>query len=90
MAEPRRHKNLAATGTIDLTYSGDGHSLLHCIVVGTGAASAVLTVTDGDTNAVSTIDASAKGYYEFCGTRCHKGIKAVLSGGNANVTLVYS
>ena len=90
MAAPARAKNIAATGTIDLTYSGDGHTLLHCIVVGTGAASAVLTVTDGDGGAVSIIDASAKGYYEFCGARCHKGVKAVLSGGNANCTLVYS
>jgi hypothetical protein len=85
-----RFKNLAATGTIDLTNSENGSYMkLVAVVVGTGVASAIATITDGDAGGVSIIDASAKGYYEFKGALCHKGIKLVLSGGNANVTLVF-
>ena len=85
-----RFKNLAATGTIDLTNTENGSYVkLHNVVVGTGAASAVATITDGDSGGVSIIDASAKGFYEFRGALCHKGFKLVLSGGNANVTVTY-
>lgn len=87
----RRHKNLAATGTIDLTSTETGAYVeLWRVVVGTGAASAVATITDGQSGAVSIIDASAKGDYNFGGIKCKQGVKLVLSGGNANVTLVYA
>lgn len=89
--QPRRLKNLAATGTIDLTGTDPGTYVeLHRVIVGTGAASAVATITDGQSGAVSIIDASSKGDYNFGGALCKQGVKLVLSGGNANVTLVYT
>lgn len=87
--EPRRAKHLSATGTITVAASG-AHAILDGVVIGTGAASAVLTINEtGTGNVVSVIDASAKGYYRFDGLILNGGFTAVLAGGNADVTVIY-
>jgi hypothetical protein len=59
------------------------------INVGTAAASAVLTVYDGQSasgSVVASIDCSAVGRYEFDAV-LKNGLFCVLSGGNARVTV---
>ena len=86
MAGRFRASHLAATGTI--TAAGE-YEHLHTVVVGTGAASAVLTITETTPNTtIAVIDASAKGYYCF-DVICQGGFTAVLSGGNADVTVTH-
>lgn len=83
-----RAKHLAAVGTITVA-TPSAHALLGNVVVGTGAASAVLTITETTTSSViSVIDCSAKGFYEF-EVLCQGGFTAILSGGNADVTVTY-
>jgi hypothetical protein len=80
---------IAATGT--LTIGGtDSAARLNTITVNTGAVSAVLTVYDGTAAAgrkFAVIDASASKSLNFGGAICKDGITAVMSGGNADVTV---
>lgn len=90
MGEPVRWQHLGATGTI--TVSADGaYAQLVSVNVGTGAASAVLTVSNRASPAVvvAVIDCSAKGSYWYGGARLQGGLSAVLTGGNADVTVSY-
>lgn len=60
------------------------------IIVGTGAASAVVTVTDATSGAtVATIAAANQGQYWFGHARIPGGLKVALTGGNALVTVAY-
>ena len=64
---------------------------LFSVVVGTSAGSAVVTVYNGTATTdpvTATIDASAKGNYEFGGARHPAGLFIKLTGGNAKVTAV--
>ncbi len=65
-------------------------TFLKRIVIGTGAASAVVTVYDGQSasgTVIATIDASAKGFYDFeC--VCKNGVFVALTGGNADTTVI--
>lgn len=62
------------------------------VTVNTGAASAVLTVYDnasaGSGTKLATIDCSATGSFSY-GARTDNGITVVLSGGNADVTIIH-
>lgn len=81
-----RASHLAAPGTI--TGSGE-YENIHTINVNTGAASAVLTVKETGTGSnIAVIDASAKGSYLY-DCICEGGFTAVLSGGNADVTVTH-
>jgi hypothetical protein len=80
----------STTGNIGPIGGTGSFTHLGRVVVGTGVASAVLTVYDGQSasgTVVSVIDASAKGYYEF-DAALKDGVFAVLSGGNADVTVL--
>jgi len=85
------YRNLAATSTVILN---GGPCDLIAVVVNTAAASAVVSVFDGvgltttGMRPVATIDASATGNF-FYGNRCQNGLTVTLSGGNANVTVVF-
>lgn len=82
---------LAATGNVTAAPANSG-AVLWTVNVGTGAASAVVTIYDGTSTSgtvVTTIDASAKGSYVF-GRKCNNGIHVVLSGGNADITVCYA
>jgi hypothetical protein len=65
---------------------------LIAIVVNTAAVAAVVTVSDGATatnaTTIATIDASATGNF-FYNCACLNGLTVALSGGSANVTVVY-
>ena len=91
MSEALRAQHLAATGTLGPIGGLSSWTYLERIVVGTGAASAVVSVYDGQSASgtkIATIDASAKGYYDFeC--VCKDGLTVVLSGGNADITVIY-
>lgn len=83
-----RAKHLAATGTITVA-TPSTHTRIGVINVNTGAASAVLTVTETTPAAVvAVLDCSAKGSY-WLDVMCQGGFTAVLSGGNADVTVTY-
>lgn len=86
---PCRPYHRSTTGNIGPIGGLGSSPYLNKVVVGTGVASAVLTIYDGQDNTgtvVAVIDASAKGSYLFeCNTK--NGIFAVLSGGNADVTI---
>lgn len=89
-AIPSRAAHVTTAGqTITVTATNE-HTPLWRIIVGTGAASAVVTVKDGNGATISVIDASAKGYYDFGGARLQGGFTAALTGGNADVCAVYS
>ena len=65
---------------------------LHSVIVGTGAASAVVTVYSGQDNTgsvVSTIDATAFRYADFKGSWLSQGLYVTLAGGNADVSVNY-
>lgn len=83
-----RPYNIAATG--NLAVGGEGVRLWS-ITVNTGAASAVFKIYDGTSavaaNIKGTIDASAKGSYNFGGSLFLNGLFCVLSGGNADITV---
>lgn len=90
MSVPARAQHLAATGTITVDATG-AHAALRTLIVGTGAASATVTVADRQASpvTVAVIDASAKGYYDFGDCLLSGGFTVVLAGGNADVTVVY-
>jgi len=80
---------IAATGNLGPVGGANSWTHLGYINVGTSAASAVLTVYDGQSasgTVVATIDCSALGRYEFDAV-CKNGVFCVLSGGNAKVTV---
>lgn len=87
-----RSAHLSATGHLG-PFGGTGAGAkLKSVVVGTGAASGVVTVYDGQDNTgtvVAVIDATAFRYANFHGTWCKNGLYVVLSGGNADVTVNY-
>ncbi len=89
MSYPCRPYHRSATGNIGPIGGLGTATYLNKVVVGTGAASAVLTIYDGQSASgvvIAVIDASAKGSYLFeCNTK--DGLFAVLSGGNADVTI---
>lgn len=84
-----QYSSISATGTLNVA---KGPATLIGITINTGAASAVLTVYDntaGSGTKIATIDATTRGSLNyFC--RCKTGITVVLSGGNADVTVIYS
>jgi len=90
---------MAANGSFHFTTAGQSATAggaasgaqLWTVVVGTGAASAVVTIKDGGSSGtvVATIDASAKGYYNFAGMRTTNQLYATLTGGNADVTVTF-
>lgn len=86
----RRPYYVATQTTTQIGSAGSG-AYLHEILVGTAAASAVITVYDGAaaTGAVrAVIDASAVGRYPFHGAWFKDGAYVVTSGGNAKVTII--
>lgn len=93
MSSLKRPYYIAATGNLGpIGGTGTGANL-HRINVNTAAASAVVTVYDGQSASApavkkATIDASAKGFYDFAGAWFKNGIFCVLSGGNADVTVI--
>lgn len=81
--------------TANDTYTSGGTPVdLMSIVVGTGAASAVVTVYNGSAATAGTevaiIDATAANYFEFGDEGAHfpKGLFVKLTAGNAKVTVV--
>lgn len=85
------YKHIAATSTGIL--SPQTHTNLVCVTVNTGAASAILKLYDGQDSTsgtlVAQIDASVGGAYWFGGARLSKGLYFDLSGGNADITIVF-
>jgi hypothetical protein len=83
-----------ATANDTYTAGGAGNPAdLLAIVVGTAAASAVVTVYNGSSTSgavMATIDASAINFFEFGddGMHCPAGLFVKLTGGNAKVTVV--
>ena len=80
---------IAATGSLGPVGGLNSWTRLATVNVGTGAASAVFTVYDGQNangSVVAVIDASSKGYFNFDAV-CKNGVFCVLSGGNAKVTI---
>lgn len=78
--------------TANDTVSSGARTTLRQINVGTGAASAVVTVYNGDATSdpvVAKIDASAAGQYPFGDVQLPDGLFAKLTGGNADVTVIY-
>ena len=64
---------------------------LHSIVVGTAAASATVTVYNGQSTSGTVralIDGNANNTHLFCGARFPAGVHVVLAGGNAKVSVV--
>lgn len=84
------HQNASNSST---TVGGSGgDARLVSVIVGTGAASGVVTIHDGTSagNTVAVISAAAAGNYWFGGARMQTGkITAVTSGGAADVTVTY-
>lgn len=83
-----RYKRIAAIGNLPVA-PANGSSVLWTVNVNTGAVSAVLTIYDGTSasgTVVAVIDAASKGSWTY-GVLCDDGIFAVLSGGNADVTI---
>jgi membrane-bound inhibitor of C-type lysozyme len=80
-------QNMAATATLVVAR---GRTELGIVNINKGATSAVLTLYDDVSavaaNVIATIDATATGCYVY-GRACSRGITAVLSGGNADVTI---
>lgn len=89
-AVPARGAHVTTAGQTITVTNTSGHSLLWRIIVGTGAASAVVTIKDASGATFAVIDASAKGFYDFGGLRLSGGFTAALTGGNADVCAVYS
>ena len=88
MDRPRTFDYLATAAETATFPAG---SCLHGILVGTAAASAVVTVYHGQTTSgpvIALIDAAAAKDTHFHGLRCPDGIHVVLSGGNAKVTVI--
>ena len=84
-----QYASIAATGTLNVA---KGPATLESVIVNTGAASAVLTIYDntaGSGTKIATVDATSKSFAHY-GCRTKTGITAVLSGGNADVTIVYA
>lgn len=85
---------LAAVGDTKHPPSGvpGSNATLDKVVVNTKAASAVLTIYDGTSTTgtkVATLDcASLSPASVSYGIRCHNGVYAVMTGGNADVTIV--
>lgn len=84
-----QYASISATGNLSVGPKG---TTLVGVTVNTGAASAVLTIYDntaGSGTKIATIDASATGNFSYF-VRCKTGCYAVLSGGNADVTVIYA
>jgi len=84
-----RYSAITATG--NLAVAGvNGDAELWSVNINTGAASAVLKIYNNTSavaaDLIATIDASSPGSLWY-GIYCPKGIFAVLSGGNADVTI---
>ena len=92
MSEPAlRAARRATTGNLGPFGGQSSWTYLKRIVIGTGAASATVTVYDGQDNTgtvITIIDASAKGFYDF-DCVCKNGVFVVVAGGNADTTVVY-
>ena len=73
--------------------TAQGDAVLAYVNVNTAAASAVLTIYDGQSTTgtkVAAIDCSSSTGRQFTYMiRCPNGIYAVLTGGNADVTVTY-
>lgn len=81
---------LAAQGNVQVGGVG-GNTRLYSVVVNTGVASAVLTLYDGTSSSgkkIATIDASAAKSNYYGGAICKDGLHAVLSGADADITIV--
>jgi hypothetical protein len=77
--------------TANDTAAWPANAQLYAIVVGTLAASAVVTVYDGASTSgtvLGIIDASAAKDVYFCGARFPGGLFVKLTGGNAKVSVV--
>lgn len=86
-------RSFYAIGTSGTILQGGANSgaLLHEILVGTGVASSVVTVYDGqDTSGAvrAVIDASASGRWPFHGAWFKNGCYITVTGGAAKVTAV--
>lgn len=83
----RLSTSLQASGT-----QAPGAAHLQKVNVCTGTASSVVTIYDGQASTatvVATIDASAKGSYDFGGIRLPNGLFVRMSGANSDVTISY-
>jgi hypothetical protein len=84
-----RYRNMTTQTTI---FVAPAPVDLIAVVVNTAASAAVVTASDGATasNApvIATIDASATGNF-FYNCACINGLTVAVSGGNANVTVIY-
>jgi hypothetical protein len=66
-------------------------ALLYSVIVGTAAASAVITIYNGTSSSgqvLGVIDASAVGNYNYWDMRCPNGLFVLQTGGSALVTVV--
>ena len=77
--------------TANQTATVTGPARLEKIVVGTGASSAVVTVYNNTTTSdpVTIVNAAAAISHDYGGVQLSN-MHIVISGGNANVTVVYS
>jgi hypothetical protein len=81
---------ISNTTTASTATFGKG-ALLYSVIVGTAAASAVVTIYNGvDTTGqvLGVIDASAVGNYNYWDMRCPNGLFVKQAGGSALVTVV--
>lgn len=88
MINPMMFTRMAAQGT-KVIHSRQG--TLGSVIINTGASSAVVTVynnTAGSGDVIAVIDASAAtGNPREYNIACPKGLTAVMSGGNADITI---
>lgn len=76
----------------DTCTSGGDRARLHAVIIGDGAASAVVTVYNGDAATdptVAVIDASSDREVLFHGVDLPAGLFVKLTGGNAKTTVIW-
>lgn len=84
-------KNITATGTSTAIRTGKG--VLHTVNINTTAASSVLTLYDslaGSGTTIATIACAGGQQSLIFDATFDTGLTAVMSGGNANVTLTWA
>lgn len=88
-----RARQFAYLDAADEDMSAPVNARLVAVVVGDGAASAVVTAYNNTSavaaDTIGTVDAAADRDVPFYGIRCPKGLYVKLTAGNAKVTVVW-
>ena len=89
---PVNYFHQAASNSSTTVGGAGSHLQLVNVIIGTGAASAVVTVRDGTSagSTVAIINGANPGLYQFGGARMQSGqLTVTTSGGAADVTVTY-